>query len=206
MDWRFITLRTWLWHSSYIKLILLKTHNRNWLYVHRSSFELWPHTGLPEWACSVFYCALPCGRREWRDLRHIWKITIGIRTNQSLGNRVQDNLNSSISEQSESGRSGQSASSVSGQFGSIGIVQFETIINGVIRGSQNLGDQNWGNHSDYTTNALNLAYWGRLENTNFQISKLCNLWWSCLWYQWVSLWYMFMISVNLGMISPEDTT
>ena len=76
MDWRFITLRTWKWHGNCIKLNLLKTDNRNWLYVHGSSFELWPHTGLPEWACSVLYCALPCGRQELRDLRHIWKITI----------------------------------------------------------------------------------------------------------------------------------
>ena len=40
--------------------------------------QLWalPHTGLSEWTCSVLQCALRCGRREWRELRHIWKITI----------------------------------------------------------------------------------------------------------------------------------
>ena len=41
-----------------------------------SSFDLWSHTSLPEWTCSVVYCALRCGRREWRELRQIWKIII----------------------------------------------------------------------------------------------------------------------------------
>ena len=57
-------------------MIWLKTDNRIWLYVHGSSFELWPHTSLLEWTFSVPHCALRCGRREWRRLRHIWKITI----------------------------------------------------------------------------------------------------------------------------------
>ena len=35
--------------------------------------------GLSECTCSVLYCALLCGRREWRELRHIWKIIIDVK-------------------------------------------------------------------------------------------------------------------------------
>ena len=28
--------------------------------------------------CSMLCCSLPCGRREWRELRHIWKNFIGL--------------------------------------------------------------------------------------------------------------------------------
>ena len=57
-------------------MIPFKTDNGNWIYVHLSSFELWPHVGQWEWTYSVLYCALWCGRREWRGCRHIWKIII----------------------------------------------------------------------------------------------------------------------------------
>ena len=51
-------------------MIILKTDNRNWLYVLGTRFEFWPHSGLPEWNCSILYCSPLCRRREWRELRH----------------------------------------------------------------------------------------------------------------------------------------
>ena len=50
------------------------------MYVHGSSFELWSHTGLLEWTCSVLYCALRCRRQEWREWRISERSLFGSKT------------------------------------------------------------------------------------------------------------------------------